>query len=192
MGALKRAGAQDDSGGVQVTGRRLGYEAPRCPIDRSDGHALPDERPGCGSVSPEVGDDFVAGHEAVGIVARVGPTREAHGPVRGDEAEAVPAIPPRLADPAALQDDVADPEAHELMAGRKTGGPAPYDQDVDALHWHGQAVFVPAVLNAIARCQFSTSATLWVTTTFGMAIPSAGASGRPGGRDGYRLRGPRV
>ena len=134
MGTLERAGAQDDAGGVQVAGRRPGDEAARCPFDRPDGDALPDGRSGSGSVSLEVGDDLVAGHEAVGIVAGIGPAREPHGPVRGDEAEAVPAIPPRLADPAPLQDDVVDPQARELVADRQAGGPAPYDQDVDALH----------------------------------------------------------
>ena len=105
-----------------------------CPVDRPDGDALPDRRPGGGRVALEVGDDLVAGHEAVGVVAGVGPAREPHGPVRGDEAEAVPAIPPRLADPAALQDDVVDPQARELVADRQAGGPATHHQDVDTLH----------------------------------------------------------
>ena len=142
MGTLERAGAQDDARGVQVTGGRPGDEAVRRPIDRPDGDALPDGCPGSRGVSPEVGDDLVAGHEAVGVVARVDPAREPHGPVRGDEAEAVPAIPPRLADPAALQDDVVDAQARELMADRQAGGPASDDQDVDMLH--GRSVRAPA------------------------------------------------
>ena len=96
---------------------------------RSSGRRRPRGRaPRSGGVPLEVGDDLVAGHEAVGVVAGVGPSREPHGPVRGDEAEAVPAIPPRLADPAALQDDVVDPQARELMAdrtGRRTRPPPP-------------------------------------------------------------------
>ena len=81
-----------------------------------------------------MGDDLVAGHEPVGVVARVLAARETHRPVRGDQAEAVPPIPPGLADPAALQHDVADPKAGELMADREAGGAAPDDEDICMLH----------------------------------------------------------
>jgi hypothetical protein len=137
VSALERAGGEDDADSVDVAGGRQGDEAVPCSFDGPDGDALPDGRSQGGRVPLEVGDDLVAGHEAVGIGARVLPCREPNGPVRRDETEAVPPIAPRLADPAALQDDVVDPQARELMADRKAGGPAPHHQDVDVLHGRG-------------------------------------------------------
>jgi hypothetical protein len=134
VGALEGSRAQDDAGSLHVAGRCPGDEAPRGAIDRPDGDALADGRRRISRVPHEMGNDLVAGHETVGIVARVGPARELHGPVRGHQAEAVPPIPPGLADPAALQDDVADPKAGELVADREAGGPAPDDQDICMLH----------------------------------------------------------
>ena len=121
MSALERAGGEDDAGSVDVAGGRQGDEAVRPSFDRPDGDALPDGRSQRGRVPLEVGDDLVAGHEAVGISARVLPSREPHAPVRRDEAEAVPPIPPRLADPGALQHDVLDPAGRELAADRQAG-----------------------------------------------------------------------
>ena len=136
--ALEGAGGEDDAGRAHVAEGRPGEEPARLPVDRRDVHALPDGEPGGGGVSLEVRDDLVAGHEAVGVVAGVGPARESHRPVRGDEAEAVPAVSPRLADPAALQDEMVDPQARELVADRESGRPAAHDEDVDADH--GRAV----------------------------------------------------
>src|SRR3981081_4314222 len=54
----------------------------------------------------EMRDDRVAGHEAFRVVARVRAAGKTDGPVRGDEAERVPASAPGLADASALQYDV--------------------------------------------------------------------------------------
>jgi hypothetical protein len=121
LSALERARGEDDASSVHVAGGRQRDEAVRSLFDRPDGDALPDGRPQGGRVPLEVGDDLVAGHEAVGIGARILPSREPYGPVRGDEAEAIPPIAPRLADPAALQHDVLDPSGGELAADRQAG-----------------------------------------------------------------------
>jgi len=61
-------------------------------------------------------------------------TRELDGPVRCHQAEAVPAVPPCLADPTALEDDVLDTRVRELMAHAQTCLTASDDDNVDPFH----------------------------------------------------------
>jgi hypothetical protein len=67
----------------------------------------------------EVPDDPVARDEALGIVARVRETRQAHRPVRCDQAEAVPQTAPGLADARTLKNDVANATLGQLVAHRE-------------------------------------------------------------------------
>src|SRR5262249_28610063 len=95
--------------------------------------ALAHRRRDRGRVPLEVADDLVARHEPVRVVAVVRVARQLHGPVRRDEAEALPAPAPGLADPAALEHDVADAGAPQLVARREPGLPAADDDDVELL-----------------------------------------------------------
>ena len=97
-------------------------------------HAFPDGRLESRGVALEVGRDLVPGHEAVWVAAVVCPVGQLDRPVRRDEAEAVPAVPPRLADPPAFEDDVLDPRLREHAARRQAGLPGPDDRYRDVLH----------------------------------------------------------
>src|SRR5262249_39354373 len=57
--------------------------------------------------------------ETVRFASLVRIAREAVEPVRQDHTEGVPAISPRLADPAALEDDMVEPALGELVAVRQ-------------------------------------------------------------------------
>jgi len=79
-------------------------------------------------------DDRVARHEAVRVVPRVRAARKTDGPVRGDQAERVPASAPRLADSSALQDDVIHAGSRQLVAHGETGLPSTDHDDVWFAH----------------------------------------------------------
>src|SRR5690349_13355123 len=120
--ALVGAGAEHDPAGPQLAGRGLEHEATaRVPPQPGDLDSALDGSVEAGRVALEIGDDLVADHEAVRVVAVVVMARKLNGPVRGDEAEAVPAAAPGLTDASALQDDVIDAPAGELMAHGEPG-----------------------------------------------------------------------
>src|ERR1700758_2542279 len=79
-------------------------------------------------------DDLIAPHEPVGVLAGVRAARQLHRPVRRNQAEAVPAITPRLADPASVEHDVLDPEPRQLVADGEPGLARPDHDYADALH----------------------------------------------------------
>ena len=79
-------------------------------------------------------DDRVAWHEPVRIVARVCAAGKTNRPVRGDEAERVPASTPGLADPSALQNDVVHAGSRQLMAHGETGLPGADHDDIWFAH----------------------------------------------------------
>ncbi len=85
-------------------------------------------------VARQGGDDLVARHIAVRIVPVVRVARELDGPVRGHQAEAVPAIPPCLADPAPPEHDMLDARVRELMADGQACLSASDDGRLDVLH----------------------------------------------------------
>ena len=80
-----------------------------------------DRRAEACSISFQIVDDLVARHEAVGIVAVIGKTRQLHGPVRRDEAKGVPAVAPALADPPLFQNDVVDAALRQFVTDCQTG-----------------------------------------------------------------------
>ena len=88
---------------------------------------------GCRRVPLEVRDDLVARQESVRVGAVVGEPRELQAPVRRDEAEAVPAVTPRLTDTAALEDEMVDPKCRQLVADGEPCLAAADDGDADVL-----------------------------------------------------------
>jgi hypothetical protein len=78
--------------------------------------------------------ELVAPHEPVRIGSVIGRAGELHGPVRGDDAEAVPAVAPCLRDPSALEDEVLDAALGELVAGRKPRLARADDDDINRFH----------------------------------------------------------
>ncbi len=73
-------------------------------------------------VALEVGGDLGGGHVAVGVGAGVGPAGQAAHPVRGQQAQGVPALAaPALGDSAALEHDVVDAPVAEAAAGGEAG-----------------------------------------------------------------------
>src|SRR6267143_6034255 len=91
-------------------------------------------------VALEVAHDVVPRHVSVRVIAGVLAARELDGPVRGHEAEAVPAISPGLADASPLQDDVVDAGLGQLMADRESGVTGSDDDYIDAFrHLRPQA-----------------------------------------------------
>src|SRR5438067_13747438 len=82
----------------------------------------------------EVRDDRIARHEPVRIFAGIRAAGKKDGPVRGDEAERVPASAPGLADSAALQHEVINTGSRQLVAHRETGLPRTDHDDVWFAH----------------------------------------------------------
>ena len=79
----------------------------------------------------EVGD-LGGGHEAVDVSSGVGPAGQAAHPVRGQQAQGVPAFAaPPLGDPAALEHDVVDAAVGEAAADRQAGLAGADDDGVD-------------------------------------------------------------
>ena len=100
-------------------------------------------------VALQVGDDLVARHEAVGVVAVVGAAGELHRPVRRHQAEAVPAPAPGLADATLLEDDVGDARLRKQAADREAGL-TPADNDDRGIVNHPIAEPIPSPALEIA------------------------------------------
>ena|SRR5438132_13334034 len=94
-------------------------------------HALTDRCPKAFRVGDEVIDDLVFWHESIGIISAVPAARQLDRPVRDDEAEAVPAPTPGLANPAPLENDVVNTSGRELVTQRKPSLPSTDDHGVD-------------------------------------------------------------
>ena len=77
--------------------------------------------------------DLVARREAVRALSVVGVAGQLHGPVRCDEAEAVPASSPRLPDAAPLEHDMLDAGLRQLMADGQPGLTGADDDDASTL-----------------------------------------------------------
>lgn len=133
--ALVRAGRQDD---VACGDRARGGVRDEAAVRRGqtgDLHAQPHRRVDHGRVLGQVVDDVGAGHEAVRVGAVVGHAGQQEGEVRGDEAEAVPAVVPAAAEPvAAVDHQMADAGAGQVMAGGQARLPGSDDQRADLLH----------------------------------------------------------
>ena len=127
-----RAGRDHEDVGGEVAVGRPQHETVAPAFDALDIDSLAHGR--AGGVALEVADDLVPQHEPVRIEPVVGAARQLHGPVRGHEAEAVPAVSPRLADPAPLEDGVLDAEYGELVADREPRLAAADDRDANVLH----------------------------------------------------------
>src|ERR1700730_11494860 len=84
----------------------LGRSEQKRPLARGlqAGHrdAFTDRRTETLGVPDQVDDNFVPGHEPVGIISAVAPARQLDRPVGNDQAEAVPATEPGLAKTATL------------------------------------------------------------------------------------------
>jgi hypothetical protein len=89
-------------------------------------------------VARDPGRDLVAAHEPVRIAAVVRPTGQRRRPVRGDERELVPAVPPAAAERvAALDDDVLTARLGQEVGHRQAGVAGADDQDVDVAGQRG-------------------------------------------------------
>src|SRR4026208_2378844 len=95
--------------------------AVRSRLERYDVDAFPDRRIDGGGVALEVRHDLVAKHEAVRVMAVIRVTWQLYGPVRCDEAKAVPAAAPRVSDAASFEHDVVDARPRELVADSQPG-----------------------------------------------------------------------
>src|SRR4029434_8589213 len=82
---------------------------------------IQDRGPEALGVAFEMDHNFVPGHEAVGILARVFDTRQLQVRVGCHQAEAVPPAAPALPHPSALEHDVVDPRTLELIARGQSG-----------------------------------------------------------------------
>src|SRR5438270_362765 len=139
MRALVGAGADDDGARLNLTCRRLEHEARIIASgQRSDLYALPNGCPESVGIALEIGDDFIFGHEAVGIIAVVGMPGQLHRPVRGDQAEALPPVAPGLSDPSLLENDVLDAELGQLVADRQARLAGADHNQPDGLAHRGQ------------------------------------------------------
>jgi len=81
-------------------------------------------------VTLQVGDDVVARDESLWVVAVIWETRQVHRPIRSDEAEAVPATAPGVADAPALKYHVVDARLGELVADRQARLATTHDDDL--------------------------------------------------------------
>src|SRR5712692_9426953 len=93
--------------------------------------ALTERCPKAFRVGDEVVDDLVLWHESVGIISTVAAARQLDRPVGNDQAEAVPAPTPGLADPAPLENDMIDTRGRELVTQRKPSLSSADDHGVD-------------------------------------------------------------
>src|ERR1700738_4418760 len=82
-------------------------------------------------VSDEVIDDLTLRHEAIGIGSVIAAAWQLNRPVGNDEAEAVPAPTPCLADPAPLENDVLKTCGRELVTQGKPRLAGPDDNAVN-------------------------------------------------------------
>ncbi len=132
------AGAEHDVPGRDRAGGGLQQEPAVLPgPKRLDVNAFPNGRLEPVRIALEVRDDLVAGHESVRVPAVVRSAGKLDGPVWRDEAEAVPASAPRLADPAPFEYHVLDSGASELVAHGQPGLARANDDDVDTLPHRG-------------------------------------------------------
>ena len=80
----------------------------------------------------DVGDDVVAQHEALRVIAGIGKAGKLALPVWRHQAERVPALrPPGVGDPVLLENDVIDVVLAQMMAHRESGLAAADDGDAD-------------------------------------------------------------
>ena len=86
-----------------------------------------------GRVALQVRHDSVAGHEAIGIALIVRMAGQLQGPVRRDQAEAVPPVPPGLTHPALFEHDVRNARSRELATDRESGLTAADDDSPDTV-----------------------------------------------------------
>jgi hypothetical protein len=117
--ALVGAGAEHDRprGDRAARGVQVEAAAGAWP-DPSDLDPFPHRGVDGRGIALQVAHDLVAWHEAVGIVLVVGVAGKLDAPVRGDEAEAVPAPAPGLPDAASLEHDMRHAGGRELPADR--------------------------------------------------------------------------
>src|ERR1700724_987893 len=90
----------------------LGRSEQKRPLARGlqAGHrdAVMDRRTETLGVCDQVADDLVPGHESVGIISAIALARQLDRPVGNDQAEAVPAPAPCLANSSPLENDVVN------------------------------------------------------------------------------------
>ena len=132
-------------------GDRLRVRAAEADLERAVGARLearhlgpgPHRELGRPCMVVQVGDPRVARHEAVGRAGGRAAGQAAH-PGRRVQGERVPALgPPRLADPAALQDDVAHAAPPQVPARGQPRGARPHDDRVFHRCPHLQGRIVP-------------------------------------------------
>ena len=134
VGPLVGAGAEHHCLGLDLPGRRLQEEAPvPAGLERGDPDTFLHRRFAAGRVALQVGDDSVAGHEAIGIALIVRMAGQLQGPVRRDQAEAVPPAPPGLTHLALFEHDVRNTRLGELAADRESCLTATNDHHVDSV-----------------------------------------------------------
>jgi hypothetical protein len=93
-----------------------------------------DRCPEGSGVPLQVRNYLVTRHESIGIRAVEWVAREAHGPVRCYEAEAIPTVAPRLTDLAALEHDMLNAQTGKLVASRQAGLTGANHYSLDLLH----------------------------------------------------------
>src|SRR3989337_111747 len=89
----------------------------RATLDRQRRDPFADRQRERVAIPLQVGDDLIARHESVRVVAVVWPVRKLDGPVRRDEAEGVPSVAPALPDASGLEHDMLNAIALELSTG---------------------------------------------------------------------------
>ena len=90
-----------------------------------------------GGVLLEMADDLVPQHEAIRIRPGIFPAWKLNRPVRRDQAEAIPPIPPRLTDPTSLNHQMLNTTRTQLVADRQTSLAAPHHHHIRRLIHHG-------------------------------------------------------
>ena len=124
------ADGEHDAACAQLAVARGDGEAIAVLRDRVHRDALVKRRLETLGIALDVVDDRVLEHEAVGIVTVVGVARQPALPIRGHEAERVPALrAPRRRDAVALEHDVVDAAPGQLPARGKAGLAAADDDD---------------------------------------------------------------
>jgi hypothetical protein len=120
----------------EVARRRAQRDTIARRVDRVDVDALANRNTRVVRVALEIRDELVPQHERIRGRSLVGAARKLRAPVRGHEAEAVPAISPGLRDPPAFEHNRLDAEVGKLPADGQPRLPRAHNRHLHALGDH--------------------------------------------------------
>lgn len=100
-----------------------------CRRQPRDFHPLGDLTSQGTCIAVEVGDDVLPRHMTLGVGTGIGVSGERQCPIRRDQGEAVPSVPPGLPDLAAFEHHMLEAQCAQFTAHSKAGLPRADDHN---------------------------------------------------------------